>query len=175
MGHPAGMKRDFAAMEKRRLEAATLLRQGLSEAEVARRVGVHRQSVNRWAKQLSEGGRKRLKHPGRAGRKPRLTAAQLRRLERELKRGPAAHGYATQLWTSKRVGKLIEQLCGVRYHPGHVWRILQQLGWSCQRPTGRALERDEDAIAYWKKVRWPELKKTPRASAARSSSLTKAG
>src|SRR5215469_5899648 len=27
-------------------------------------------------------------------------------------------------------------------HPTQAWRILRQLGWSCQRPVGRALERD---------------------------------
>ena len=48
MGNPAGVKRDFSGLEKRRLRAARLLEKGLSEAEVARRVGVHRQSVNRW-------------------------------------------------------------------------------------------------------------------------------
>ena len=56
--------------------------------------------------------------------------------------------------------ELIEDQCGVRYHEAHVWRILRQLGWSCQRPTGRALERDEEAIRYWKRVRWPQLKKS---------------
>ncbi len=45
----AGMKRDFMALERRRLEAAKLLARGFPEAEVAQRVGVHRQSVNRWA------------------------------------------------------------------------------------------------------------------------------
>jgi hypothetical protein len=39
------------------------------------------------------------------------------------------------------------------------WRILRQLGWSCQRPTGRALERDQEAIRYWQRVAWPQLKK----------------
>ena len=29
----------------------------------------------------------------------------------------------------------------VEYHPGHVWKILDDLGWSCQRPVGRARER----------------------------------
>ena len=56
---------------------------------------------------------------------------------------------------------LIAEQCGVRYHAAHVWRILRQLGWSCQRPTGRALERDEEAIRYWKKVAWPRIKKKP--------------
>jgi transposase len=173
MGHPAGRKRDFAALEARRLEAVTLLRQDLAQADVARALGVHRQSVSRWASQLARGGRAALKHPGRAGRKPRLTAADRRRIERALQRGPEALGYATPLWTAERVAGLIEQECGVRYHPGHVWRLLRQLGWTCQRPTGRALERDEPAIRHWKKVRWPQLKKPPRAKGKRSSASTR--
>ena len=40
---------------------------------------------------------------------------------------------------------------------GHAWRILRQLGWSCQHPTGRALERDEEKIREWKQRRWPEI------------------
>ncbi|TMB54914.1 MAG: IS630 family transposase [Deltaproteobacteria bacterium] len=174
MGNPAGVRRDFAALEARRMCAATLLRQGLSEAEVARRVGVHRQSVNRWARQLLVSGRASLKFPGRAGRKPKLTAAQLRRIERGLERGPEALGFDTKLWTAWRVGKLIEETCGVRYHPSHVWRLLKRLGWSCQRPTGRALERDEAAIRHWKRVRWPALKKTLPPKGKRSSSSTRA-
>ena len=74
-----------------------------------------------------------------------------------------------------RVAHLIEQESGVSYHPGHVWKILRQLGWSCQRPVGRALERDEQAIRYWKRVRWPQLKKKRAASGAPSSSSMKAG
>lgn len=161
-------------MEERRLEAAKLLRSGLTEAEVARQVGVHRQSVNRWAKQLAAGGVRALKHPGRAGRPGKLTATQLRRLERALERGPEAFGYGTNLWTSKRVTAVIEHLFEVRYHPGHVWRLLTSLGWSCQRPTGRARERDEQAIQHWKKVRWPAVKKTPLKREGRSSSSTRA-
>ena len=125
----------------------------------ARRVGVHRQSVNRWARKLAECGRAGLKQAGRAGRKPRLGAVALKKLEAGLKRGPQALGYETALWTARRVAHLIGESCGVTYHPGHVWRILRQLGWSCQRPTGWALERDEAAIWRWKKERWPALKK----------------
>src|SRR6266536_3932119 len=109
-----------------------------------------------------------------AGRKARLRPEDLRRIERGLKRGPQALGYESGLWTSARVAHLIEKECGVRYHAGHAWRILRQLGWSCQRPTGRALERDEEKIRVWKQKRWPELKKTPKTRAARSSSSTKA-
>ena len=50
-----------------------------------------------------------------------------------------------------------------------------QLGWSPQRPTGRAIERDEQAIAQWKRKRWPEIKKKPKNKGSSSSSSTKAG
>ena len=141
-------------LEQRRREAAELLRRGVHQAEVARRVGAHRQSVSRWAQQLEEGGVGALKRAGRAGRKARLRPEDLRRIERGLQRGPQALGYESGLWTSARVAHLIEKECGIRYHAGHAWRILRQLGWSCQRPTGRALERDEEKIRLWKQKRW---------------------
>lgn len=160
--------------EARRLRAARLLEKGLAQAEVARRVGVHRQSVNRWAQQLEADGLVALKTPGRTGRKPRLSPADLQRLEQALKAGPEAQGYRTLLWTTERIARLIREQCGVRYHRDHVGRILSRLGWSCQRPTGRARERDAKAIERWKRRRWPEIKKKPRAKAGRLSLSTKA-
>jgi len=175
MGNPAGVRRDFEGLEERRMEAARLLKQGVSQSEVARRLGVHRQSVIRWARQLERSGVRGLRRAGRAGRKPKLGAAQLQRIEQGLKRGPEALGYTTGLWTAGRVRELIEYQCGVRYHEAHVWRILRKLGWSCQRPSGRALERDEQAVRRWKRYRWPRIKRKPSARGAPSSSSTKAG
>jgi len=174
MGNPAGVRRDFAALERRRMEAARLLRQGLSQSEVAREVGVHRQSVSRWAQELGHSGVRGLRRAGRTGRPPRLSSSQLRELEWALKRGPEAFGFSSGLWTSSRVRDLIEQRTGVRYHEDHVWRILRKLNWSCQRPAGRALERDEQAIRHWKQYRWPQIKKKRSAKGAPSSSSTRA-
>jgi transposase len=162
MGHPAGVKFDRVKLEQRRLKAARLLKQGVHEAEVARQVGVHRQSVNRWAKQWAQGGRAALKRAPRTGRPPRLSTADRQRLLQGLKRGPEALGYRTGLWTAWRVADLIERECGVKYSTVHAWRVLRALGWTPQRPMGRALERNEAAIQKWKRQRWPELKKTPK-------------
>jgi transposase len=151
MGNPAGVRRDFAGLEERRMEAARLLRQGLSQSEAAREVGVHRQSVSRWARELGESGVRGLRRAGRAGRAAKLSPAQLRALERALKRGPEAFGFVSGLWTARRVRDLIEYRTGVRYHEDQVWRILRKLNWSCQRPTGKALERNEQASWQWKK------------------------
>jgi transposase len=169
------MRRDFVGLERRRMRAARLLEKGYSEAEVARRVGVQRQSVNRWAKTLRAAGPLGLRRAGRAGRRPKLGPADLARIEEYLKQGPEQFGYRTGLWTLARVAQLIEAHCGVRYHPSQVWRILRQLHWSCQRPSGRALERDETAVRYWEKARWPQIKKKRSARSGPSSSSTKAG
>jgi transposase len=167
MGNPKGVKRDFDQLEERRLKAAKLFDRGLSQSEVARQLQVHRQSVNRWHQSWKEQGAKALKKAGRAGRKPRLQPAQLEQIRSGLKEGPESLGYETSLWTTERVADLIEQRTGHKFHPGHVWRILRSLGWSCQRPVGRATQRNEPAIQRWKRMRWPEIKKKPFRNAER--------
>ena len=134
MGNPAGVRRDFEALEERRMEAARLLKQGVSQSEVARRLGVDRQSAVRWDRQLAQSGREGLKKAGRAGRKRLLSGAQPKQLERAFKRGPEALGYAGGLWTTNRVRGLIAEQCGVRYHEAHVWRILRRLGGVASAP-----------------------------------------
>jgi len=175
MGNPAGVKRDFKALERRRFEAVGLLEKGdLNQSEVARRVHVCRQTVSRWVDEFRTGGREALKRAGRAGRKAELTESDRKRLEELLLQGPEKLGYETPLWTCARVAHLIEGEFGVEYHPGHVWKILDDLGWSCQRPVGRARERNEEAIRRWRRVEWPAIKKKPKQKGVRSSSSTKA-
>lgn len=176
MGNPAGVKRDFDALEKRRLQAIRLLEKGdWNQSEVARRVQVCRQTVSRWADQFQASGKESLKKAERAGRRPELTEADHERLQELLLKGPERLGYETPLWTCARVAHLIDKEFGVEYHPGHVWKILDGLGWSCQRPVGRARERNEQEIRRWRRVRWPEIKKKAKKKGARSFSSTKAG
>lgn len=161
-------------MEKRRRRAARLFEKDCPPAEVARRLGVARQVAYKWRDLWKKGGRSALASKGPAGPKAKLTAAQMEKVTRGLLAGPAAYGYKTNLWTLPRVAGLIEELTGVRYHPGHVWRLLGASGFSCQRPERRAIERDEKAIRHWRRVQWPALKKKPAARSKPSSSSTKA-
>ena len=169
-----GGRRDFEALEKRRFEAMRLLDEGCNQSATARRLKVARQTVSEWRRRYREQGPAGLRQAGRAGRKPRLDAAQLERLESQLLQGPEAHGFPTPLWTCPRIARLIAGQFGVRYHAGHVWKILRALGWSPQRPVGKARERNEEAIRGWQRTTWPRVKKKPSNKAARSSSSTKA-
>ena len=145
------------------MQAAKLLNRGIRQAEVARRCKVSRESVRRWWNRIAAHGRKGLKKAGRAGRKPQLGPGQLSKLEVLLRAGAEEAGFPGGLWTLERVGQVIRNEFGVDYHPGHVWWILhKKLGWSCQRPVGRARERNEAAIRDWKENVWPALKKKPK-------------
>jgi transposase len=161
--------RQSELLQRRRMRAGRMLRDGVAQAEVARRVSVTRTTVSEWNAQLQEGGLGALKSR-RRGRPAGLQEAQRRELMRALKSGALAEGFATDLWTLPRVGELIKRRFARSYSESQVWRILVALGFSCQRPSGRALERNESAIQRWKQTRWPVLKKTLRNKAESSSS-----
>jgi transposase len=149
-----------AAREARRLRAAELFAQGHSQAEVAKELGVSRQSAHVWHTRFAQGGVDALRSRGPTGPDPKLSATQLAKVEQALLQGAMANGFDTDLWTLERVAVVITQLTGVRYHPGHVWSILRhRLGWTLQRPERRASERDEEAIARWVQQEWPRIKK----------------
>jgi transposase len=90
-----------------------------------------------------------------------LTAQQSTQLVELLLQGATAHGFANELWTLRRIAAVIQVHFGVRYHPAHVWKLLRRIGWSCQVPERRAMQRDEPAIAHWKRDTWPAIKKSP--------------
>jgi transposase len=162
-----------AAREARRLRAAELFAQGRTQAEVARELGVSRQSAHVWHTRFTQGGVDALRSRGPTGPNPRLSDAQLTSIEQALLQGARANGFDTDLWTLERVAVVITQLTGVRHHPGHVWSILRRrLGWSLQRPERRASERDEQAILHWVAHEWPRIKKGPPQNRPGSSSST---
>ena len=159
-------RRDFEALKQRRLRAADMFRRGKSQAEVAQALGVSRESASKWYQLWSNGGRAALVGAGRAGRLPRLFDEQLADVVVALKRGPRANGFPTDLWTLARVADVIEATTGVRYSQTQTWTILRdRLGWTRQRPSRRALERNEEAIANWVAKDWPRIKKAPGAGA----------
>ena len=153
-----GTKR-LRELHKRRLEAARLFRKGQRQAAVARELKVSRQSVSRWYRQWSRFGGPGLRGSNQAGRPERLDQGKKARVQAALLAGPMAQGWPTDLWTLPRAAKMIEAVTGVRYHPGHVWRIMRQLGWTLQRPALLATERDEQRIERWKLTTWEQVKK----------------
>jgi transposase len=156
----------------RRRRALALLKSGLSLNEVARRIQCVASSVMRWRDAWRRRGAEALKVRSSPGRPPKLKPIQQRRLLKLLVRGPLAHGYHTNLWTTARIAEVITREFEVSYHPDHVGRLMHSLNWSHQKPETRAVERDEEAIEHWKRKDWPRVKKTLRGWAPTSYSPT---
>ena len=155
---PTRLTRD--QLEERRLAAARLIRaKRWSQAEIARELGVSRAAVTRWKQRLEREGRRGLRRRAAPGRASSLTAAQWRHLLRLLGGGAQAAGFETARWTQRRIAVVIQREFGVRYHPHSLSRALRARGWSPQRPTPRAKERDDAVIAAWLRRDWPRIKR----------------
>ena len=149
-------------LERRRRRAMALLEEGQTQAEVARTLETSTASVSRWKQAYEREGETALSAKPHPGRRAKLTARQQERLADLLLRGARSHGYSTDLWTLSRVAEVILIHFGVSYDPSGVWHVLRRMGWSCQKPERRARERDDQAIATWRREDWPRIKKRPR-------------
>ena len=157
---PAGSPK---SLQRRRERAMQLLKDGYQPHEAAAKLKVDRRSVRRWRAAYRKQGDRALQAKPTPGRPCKLSDRDKGQLEKLLLKGARAAGFATDLWSCARIAQAIEERFGVRYHIDHIGRLMRALGWSAQKPTRRALERDETAIATWVKSERPRVKQTPRA------------
>lgn len=163
-----------AQLEERRLAGARLLRAGrLSQAAIARRLGVSRQSVSRWHAMLTADGPHALRRAAHTGRPPRLGEQEWKRLARVLTRGAMRAGFDTERWTLRRVAAVAAREFGVRYHWRSLSRVLRERGWTPQRPAIQAKERDDALVEAWMQRDWPRIKRGLVAEGQRLPSWTK--
>ena len=150
--------------EARRFQGWHLMQQGWSQCEIAEALGVSEGAVSQWRTRAREGGLEALRQRPRSGAPRRLTADQLARLPVLLHQGAEAYGFRGQVWTCGRIAAVIRLEFGISYHPVHVGRLCQAIGWSPQKPARRARQRDEAAIARWREDTWPALQRGHRPS-----------
>ncbi|MFJ4633812.1 transposase [Streptomyces sp. NPDC088847] len=151
-----------------RLMAAERFALGEPGSVIAKELRVSVRSVQRWRRSWDKGGPRALRSAGSAS-PPRLSETQFAQLERELAKGPVAHGWPDQRWTLSRIKAVI----GRRFHKSYtlqgVRKLLIRQGFSCQVPARRAVERDEEKVTGWVKETWPQVE-TPRRRSTRGSS-----
>jgi transposase len=149
-----------AKREAIRLQAAGWFAAGMPVAEVARRLRVSQTAVFGWRQRWRRGGEEALVSKGPGGARCRLDGSRLRRLGDALDEGPAVHGFGDdQRWTLARVSDLIARMFHTRYTLRGTAYLLHRIGWSVQVPAHRAVERDEAAIATWRREAWPAGKR----------------
>lgn len=140
-------------LEERRLKAGRYFDQKKTAYFVEKKFSVSSTTAREWRTRWEQGTLKAQPQ----GSPAKLTPAQKKALVKRILKGPIAQGYATELWTLERMTDLIWQTEHVRYRPRSVWHLMQALGFSCQRPTRRARERNEQHIQQWKLQTWPSL------------------
>jgi transposase len=160
MGTPEHLPAD--GLEWRRFRALHLRQEGWPVYDIAEALDVSRVSVSRWLACVRDGGPDALRAHPSPGAPPKLSAAQKRLIPEFLWHGAEAYGFRGEVWTRARIAQVIEEEFGVRYHKGHVGKLLHELHWTPQVPIRRALQRDEEAIQRWRIDVWPELRQRAR-------------
>jgi transposase len=139
-----------------------LKEKGWSQRSIGEALGVAEETVSRWLARARQGGVEALRARPAPGHPPKLTATQKQLIPEFLWHGPEAYGFRGEVWTCARIARVIEEEFGVRYHKGHVSRLLHELRWTPQVPITRAVQRDEQAIEHWRDNVWPELQRRAR-------------
>lgn len=181
--HPATYRRlvrlrreaevDGAYRVAKRIHAVLLNADGQSSGRIAEVLKAPRSKVSQWLCNYQEYGWEALLEGHRSGRPARLTAAQRTALEDIVESGPVAYGFDAGVWTSPMIARVIEEEFGVVFHPGHVRKLLDQMGFSVQRPRrllACANQADQDR---WQRWTYPSIKKKPLVKAGRLSLQTK--
>ena len=158
MCHNRGMRRKGtdAQLAVIRQRGLALLEQGKKTREVAELLNVTVRAVQRWKYEVKHPRKKAARPPGRPRK---LSAKQVKRLEKALDRGAYAFGYAEDYWTLDRIAHVIWERFEVRYTPSAVWHVMQRMGWSSQRPQRVPLQRDDAEVERWKVEELPRIKK----------------
>jgi transposase len=146
-----------------RIQGILMSLDGYSTGEISQRLRVHRSGVPVWIEHWNAHGEEGLWEGYRSGRPTELTARQREQLADTLDSGPVAYGLETGIWTSPLVAQVIREEFGCSYHPGHVRKLLRQMGYSVQRPTTRLVQAKLGQKRKWTRYTYPNLKKTPEA------------
>jgi len=142
--------------ENRRRLAVDRVNAGYAQTQVARILKV---SARRWIRAFRAGGDDALQAKPRPGRARKLTPQQAATVLGWFRQSPKDFGFATELWTARRVAQLIRQHFGVSMNHRYLNAWLTARGITPQKPQRQARERDQAEIERWLREDWPRIQK----------------
>lgn len=151
----------------KRIHSVLLNREGCSSGDIASLLKAPRSRVSEWLKNYEQYGYEGLLEGYRTGRPCALDEKEFQILCDILDSGPVAYGFLGGVWTSPMIARVIEEEFGVGYHPGHVRKLLHELGFSVQRPRRKLMRADPKKQDKWHRYTYPCLKKTPKPKGRR--------
>jgi transposase len=148
------------AVEYRYALIIRLHKEGKKQQQIATLAGCSQAWVSKVLQRYQTQGKRSLKvKVGTRGKKPLLSATQLRRLKALLLKGALKQGFATENWTRQRIAHLIEQHFHIPYSAAHISRLMRRIGFTVQKPKRTSFKKDPQQVAKWKEQTLPALKK----------------
>jgi transposase len=155
-----GRKIGSEAMEQIRIRAVQRVQAGESPETVIKALGFARACIYNWLARYRAGGWHALKTGNRSGRPKKLSGTQISWIYRTIRnKDPRQLKFSFALWTRLMIASLIKHQFGVKLSPTSVGRLLNQLGFTCQKPLYRAYQRDAELIKEWKEKVFPGIQK----------------
>jgi transposase len=133
---------------------------------VAKILGIQRSTLFSWLARYRRGGWDALDAHKRGGRPPKLTGKMLEWIYNTVMKDPRQMEFPFALWTSVMVGELIWRQFHIRLSKASTCRLLNQLGFSPQRPLWRAFQQNKDLVAKWVKEEYPKIRALARKQQA---------
>jgi transposase len=156
---------DGAYRVAKRLHAVLLNHDGCSSGEIAAILDAPRSKVSQWLSDYEEFGHEALLEGQRSGRPGQLDNNQKVVLGEIIDRGPLQRGFASGVWNAPMIGRVIAEEFEVQYTSRHVRRLLQEMGFSVQRPKRILARANRAAQQRWRRYTYPSLKKKRRPRA----------
>jgi transposase len=146
-------------LEEIRIRAVTQVQQGKSPEEVVAALGMTRCCIYNWLAAYRSGGWDALKAKELYGRPKKLTGKQMELIYKIIIQGnPQQYRFSFALWTLGLIQKLIYMKLGIKLSTASVWRLMKQLGLTCQRPLFRAYQQDKKAVDNWLRFTYPKIR-----------------
>jgi transposase len=156
---------DGAYRVSTRIRAVLLNHQEKTSGQIATTLNAPRSRVSDWLKTYAEQGVDGLMEGHRSGRPSRLTDIQKIMICDILDSGPIAYGQMSGVWTAKNISQIIRDEFGIQYHPSHVWKLLQDFGFTVQSPKRLLAKADDEKRQLWIKKTYPQIKKKLKVKA----------
>lgn len=160
MNNSDGRKIARNALEAIRIRAVKRVEAGESPEVVIKALGFTRTLIYEWLAKYREGGVDALRSRKAPGKPPKLNAKQLKKIYRLIVGvDPRQLKFEFALWTRAMIRELIRREFKIKMSEVSVGRLLKKLGLSPQRPTRRAIQRNDLAVYKWMTEDYQEIRK----------------
>ena len=153
-------RRSRDVRQARRLLALAAVYDGMSRAEAARIGGMDRQTLRDWAHRFNAAGPEGLRNRAGAGRRRRLSEAQMQALAGIVETGPDPKVDGVVRWRRIDLKRVIEERFGVTYSERAISDLLAQLAFSYISGRPQHPRQDERVLEAFKKTSPPRLPRT---------------